>query len=282
MAVRPSQIRAVRVLLAFACGMLLTLATPPLLARADYRGPDENPDQAFGPLAGGTNYSASVSGEDQDWFYYYVKNDGATLHWTVTNQTTLLNCLPLGIYYCNIYATLIGPDGKQLGGEGSSAGTSGVGPDSTQNIDWKYDQPGKYYIAIVGDGDTLNYQFSVTPASALTSTPPSGVGRSGRSGSQALHLSAHRSGRDVNVTLETPSAGAHVIGKLILPTGAVAGRESVRHLPKGRVQLPIPLRKKAWAMLKSKKHLTLTLNVTVSLPGGHLIQGTRAVSLRYH
>jgi hypothetical protein len=280
MAVRAHALRTVRTLLALACGTLLFLAAPPLLARADYRGPDENASQAFGPIAGATNYAASVSGEDQDWFYYYVKNDGATLHWTVTNQTHLLNCNPTS-GFCNIYATLIGPDGKQLGGEGSSAGTSGVGPDSTQTIDWKYDQPGKYYVAIVGDGNPLNYQFSVTPASALTNKAPSGIGGGGSSGSQTLHLSAHRRGRDVNVTLQTPSAGAHVIGKLILPSGAVAGRKSIRHQPKGRVQLSIPLSNKAWATLKSKKHLKLTLNVTVSLPGGHLIQGTRTVSLRY-
>jgi hypothetical protein len=147
------------------CLSLVYLATASVLARADYQGPDENASQAYGPITSGANYSASVSGDDQDWFSYDVPTAGTKLHWTVSNQNAIADCNPNGIYYCNLYATLIGPDGKQLGGDNSSAGTSGVGPGTTQTIDWTYDQPGRYYVALIGDGDTLSYRFNFTSAS---------------------------------------------------------------------------------------------------------------------
>jgi hypothetical protein len=287
MATRTRAIRAARILLALGCLSLLYLGTTPWLARADYQGPDDTMSQAFGPISGGMNYSASVSGDDQDWFYYYVPTAGTTLHWTVSNKNAITNCNPNGIYYCSLYATLIGPDGKQLGGDNSSAGTYGVAPGTTQTVDWKYDQPGRYYVAVVGDGDSLTYQFNVTPASGLSSSPPSGASDGGAGGgpttisARSLHLKAARRARNVVVTLTSPSSGGRVTGKLTMKDGTSAGRKTRRNLPSGRVTFAIRLSSRAWSALKSRRHLALKLSITLSLPDGRVGRVSRSVALSY-
>src|SRR5437588_11150846 len=169
--VRP---RSILVVLVAAIGIslgLAALATRP--ARADYQGPDENASQAYGPIQGAHTYSAMLNNsgsnpDDQDWYYFYVPTAGDNLHFTIKNSSSA--CTPnRQSYYCHVYATLEDSSGNQVGGSNSSAGTSGALPGQTQSIDWTFSSPGKYYIAFIGDGDQLNYQFSVTPACGVSS-----------------------------------------------------------------------------------------------------------------
>jgi hypothetical protein len=243
-------------------------------ARADYQGPDENTSQAYGPLRGDYTYAATVQGSDQDWYYFYVPAAGDHLHWTVSNTTAVTACPP-SPFACNVYATLEDSNGQQVGGGNSSAGTSGVMPQSTQSIDWTFDAPGKYYLAVIGDGDQLSYQFSVTPASGLSNTPPGGGGAG-----SSLRLKAKQQGRDVDISLVVPSSGARLDASLY--TGAnrtlqAAGQLRRTQLPQGTVHDAIELNSRAWTALKKYHRLTLTLRVALTLRSGRVLHGSEKV-----
>jgi hypothetical protein len=277
----PSRVRWM-VLLAL---LLMTAATLVLAiqrARADYQGPDENRSQAFGPLQGAHSYSAMLNNsgsnpDDQDWYYFYVPAAGDKLHWSVSNTTAATACKPYGIYYCNVYATLEDSKG-QVGGSNSTAGTSGVGPGQTQSINWTFSSPGKYYIAFIGDGDQLSYQFSVTPASGVSSTPPGG------GGTPSLHLKAHQHRRFVDFSLVVPSAGASLVASLYRGTGSnrrLVGRLQRTSLPKGAFSGAIRLKSGAWSLLKQRHRLTVHLSVVVRPKSGTALRASKKLVLKH-
>jgi hypothetical protein len=238
--------------------------------------------QAYGPLQGALTYSATLNQgggnpDDQDWYYFYVPAVGDKLHWTVSNTTALTGCTPLGPNYCNVYGTLVDSGGKQVGGDGSSAGTSGVGPSSTQSIDWTFKTPGKYYLAVVGDGDQLSYRFSVTPACGVSSTP-SGAG-AGTTGSSLL-LRAHQRGRDVDVSLVVPSCGGPLGARLYTGAGRslqTAGGKTLSHIAGGSVHFAIRLNSRAWTALEQQHRLTLTLRSALTLQNGKIVRASEKV-----
>jgi hypothetical protein len=265
--------RALALLALFAAAMAWVALTP-RAARADYRGPDENMSQAYGPLRGDFTYAATLqSGNDQDWYYFYVPAAGDQLHWTVSNTTPLTGCTG-GIYACNVYATLEDSTGHQVGGGDSSAGTSGVMPSTTQTIDWTFDAPGKYYLAVIGDGGQLSYQFSVTPASGLSSTAPAGGGGS------SLHLKSKQRGRDVDASLVVPSAGTRLDARLYTGAGRAqqtAGQTVLAHLAKGTVHFTISLNSRAWSALKRHHRLTLTERIALTPRSGKVVHASQKV-----
>jgi hypothetical protein len=276
---RTARLAGVLMLLSALAAALASLTLATRAARADYQGPDENTNEAYGPLRGDYSYSATLqSANDQDWYYFYVPAAGDKLHWTVANTTPVTGCNS-GIYSCSVYATLEDSNGQQVGGADSSAGTSGVAPTTTQNIDWTFDAPGKYYLAVIGDSGQLSYQFSVTPASGLSSTAPGGGGRS-----SALHLKAHQSGRDVEISLVVPTPGARLDAGLYTGAGhslRTAGLLRRAHLPRGTVKYAIELSSRAWTAAKKHHRLTLTLRVVLTMSTGAVEHATEKVVVTY-
>ena len=267
---------------AVACMLTLgALAFGTHAVHADYQGPDENTSQAYGPLQGGYTYTATLNQggsnpNDQDWYYYYVPTAGDRLHWTVSNTNSLSACPP---YQCNVYATLEDSNGQQLGGGGSSAGTSGAAPGMTQTIDWTFQSPGKYYIAFVGDGPRIGYKFSVTPASGVSGSLPGSGG-----GSSSLNLRAHQAGRDVDFSLVVPSGGGSVDATLFATLGRssfLAGSLHASHVQAGARHYAIRLDKRAWTALKKHHRLSVTLRVTSTPPGGQRLHASRTLVLTH-
>lgn len=257
--------------------VLLTLATAS--TRADYQGPDENTSEAYGPLQGDHTYAATLKpgGSDQDWYYFYVAAAGDKLHWTVSNTTTETGCTPYGPYYCNVYATLEDSMGQQLGGSNSSAGTSGVGPGTSQNIDWTFTSPGKYYIALIGDGDQLSYQFSVTPASDISSS------LQGSGGTPTLGLRAHQARRDLDFSITAPSGGGRLDAVLSVRIGGASSRAGSVHrsyVASGAAHYVIRLSNRVWTRLAKRHHLTFTLRVTLTPASGATLRASRTIVLR--
>jgi hypothetical protein len=271
--------RALPALIAATLAVLWVSAFAATAARADYQGPDENASQAYGPLKGSSTYLATLnqsggSPDDQDWYYYYVPTAGDHLHWTVSNTNAATACLP---YQCNVYATLEDSNSQQLGGNNSSAGTSGVGPGQTQTIDWTFQTPGKYYVAFVGDGPRISYQFSVTPASGLSTTPPGAP-------KPSLHLSWHQRGRDVDISLRSPSSGARLDARLYTGAGRTlkgAGELRRNQVPKGTDHYAIGLNSRAWSALKTRHRLTLTLRVTLTASAGVILRASQKVVMTH-
>jgi hypothetical protein len=267
---------------------LLACGAGSRIARADYRGPDENTSQAYGPLEGGSTYSAELNNngsnpDDQDWYYFYVPRAGEQLNWTVSNTTATSACAPYGPYaYCDVWATLEDSSGHQLGGDSSSAGTSGVGPGTTQHIEWTFTSPGKYFIAFIGGGDQLSYQFSVSPADGVSSSPPrSGTTPSGTTPS--LALAAHRARRFVDFSVSVPAGGGSLAARLYELAGGRrlrAGSLSRRHVGAGRRHYALELNASAWRVLRRRGRLTVVLDVALTETNGSRLRAARTLRLR--
>jgi hypothetical protein len=253
---------------------LAALATQP--ARADYQGPDENASEAFGPIQGGHVYSAMLNNngsnpDDQDWYLFYVPAAGDHLHFTIKNSSSTCTPHPQS-YYCHVYATLEDSSGNQVGGSNSSAGTPGALPGQTQYINWTFTSPGKYYIAFIGDGDQLNYQFSVTPACGVSSTPAF----------PPLNLTAHQQRRNVDIGLTSPCGGSKLVAHLYAGAGSaryVAGTLGRTGVPKGEVHYAIRLNSRAWNALGSHHRLTVAVRVVLTLSSGQVLHGSRKLVL---
>jgi hypothetical protein len=162
----------------------LVVATLPVAgASADVAGPDDSIAEAFGPLAADTLYSGRFKSEtDVDYLSFDVARAGQTLHFDVAN--TVRNCASVNLTGCPLYATLLDGEGRQLGGEGSSAGTGAVTEDASRDaIDWTFDAPGRYFVAMDSDGDRPTYGLQyrvVAPAAGgapgTTGPPPAATG----------------------------------------------------------------------------------------------------------
>lgn len=244
-------------------------------ARADYQGPDENASQANGPIQGAHTYSAVLNNsgsnpDDQDWYSFYVPAAGDHLHFTIKNSSSACTPHPQS-YYCHVYATLEDSSSQQVGGSNSSAGTSGALPGQTQFIDWTFSSPGKYYIAFIGDGDQLNYQFSVTPACGVSSTPSL----------PPINLTAHQQRRNVDIGLSNPCAGSKLLARVYTGQGYLAGTLRRSALPKGEAQYAIPLNSRAWTALKKHHHLRVAVRVALTLSSGQVMHGSQKLRLTH-
>jgi hypothetical protein len=146
---------------------LVVALLPAAFAAADVAGPDDSIDQAYGPLVSDTSYSGTFKSEtDVDYLAFDVAKAPQTLHFDVTN--TVSGCMSVNLTGCPIYATLVTAAGQQVGGEGSSAGTAAVPEGSSDVIDWTFDAPGRYFVAMDSDGDgpTYTLRYRVVPPAA--------------------------------------------------------------------------------------------------------------------
>jgi hypothetical protein len=246
------------------CAAWLAVAAAP--ARADLFGPDDSVATAQGPLLGGTNYDGRLkSGSDLDHLFFYVARPGVTLRFTVTN--TLRSCSPAGENYCPLWATLLDTSARQLGGEGSGAGTGQVTFGESQDITWTFLQTGKHIIVLEGQGDLVSYRLRIDPANGLSATPPP----------FARLLPLVRSLR-----FPLPQRGIVVRGRMglrrvarrtevVLTARASRGRPAFRaggsvrrNLGPGTVDLRAPLSATGRAALRRRGTLPLTVTVNVT------------------
>jgi hypothetical protein len=271
--------RAILLALLMAIGISLGLvALAAQRAGADFQGPDENASEAFGPIQGAHTYSAMLNNngsnpDDQDWYFFYVPAAGDHLHFTIKNSSPKCTPHPQS-YYCHVYATLENSSGNQVGGSNSSAGTSGALPGQTQYINWTFTSPGKYYIAFIGDGDQLNYRFSVTPACGVSSRPSF----------PPLDLTAHQQRRNVDISLTNPCAGSKLLAHLYAGTGSsryVAGTLQRSGIPKGDVHHAIQLDSRAWKALKKRHRLRVAVQVVLTLSSGQVLRGSHKLLLTH-
>jgi hypothetical protein len=138
----------------------LVLAAP---APADVAGPDDSLSQAYGPLQPGVSVSGKfVRPDDVDYLKFDITARNTAVHFTVTNTVDSCNSAdgPIG---CAVWGTLIDGQQRQLGGEGSSAGTAEVDARKTDVIDWTIADPGTYYLAMDSGGSFPSYRVRLSP-----------------------------------------------------------------------------------------------------------------------
>jgi hypothetical protein len=277
---RPLTLAVVALALAWAAGP----------ARADVSGlgPGDSLGDPAGPMQMGLEYSGAFkSDHDLDHVLFSVANPGSTLQFVITN--TYGGCAPDN--YCPIWGTLLDTAGRQLGGEGSGAGTGPVGPQTSDSIVWTFPAAGNYILVLEGNGDLATYRFR-----ADVTSPGGGEGGGGGSGGGGsssppqitrLHSGGRQRGTAVRALLTLRPAASRVTASLVADGRRFGRSRAVRvgylrqaALGPGAVSLRVPLFahvRRAMARLKS---LRVTLVVTVMRRGSRPIVLRLAVLLK--
>ena len=280
---RPLTLAVVALALAWAAGP----------ARADVSGlgPGDSLGDPAGPMQMGLEYSGAFkSDHDLDHVLFSVANPGSTLQFVITN--TYGGCAPDN--YCPIWGTLLDTAGRQLGGEGSGAGTGPVGPQTSDSIVWTFPAAGNYILVLEGNGDLATYRFRAD----VTSPGGGGGGEGGGGGSGGggsssppqitrLHSGGRQRGTAVRALLTLRPAASRVTASLVADGRRFGRSRAVRvgylrqgALGPGAVSLRVPLFahvRRAMARLKS---LRVTLVVTVMRRGSRPIVLRLAVLLK--
>jgi hypothetical protein len=267
----------------------LTLAWTAAPARADVSGlgPGDSLGDPAGPMQTGVQYSGAFKrSDDIDYVLFSVATPGTTLRFIVTN--TYDGCATND--YCPIWGTLLDTVGRQLGGEGSQAGTGPVGPGTSDSIVWTFPSAGNYILALEGNGDRATYQFRAdeVPGGGAGGGSPGNGGLPAPRPITSLRAVGRQRGTAATARLTLRPAASSVHADL-LADGRRFGRSSgpvrVGYLVRGRlgpgaVSLRVPLFahvRRAMARLKS---LRVSLVVTVSRRGSRSIVLHRAVLLK--
>jgi hypothetical protein len=132
------------------------VAGPGVLPAQPTSEPNENDGQAFGPLAGGTSYAASIDTQnDQDWFYFYAA--GVTpFDLAITRLTG--GCTPsLSLY--------------RDSGQTQSIDGAYPSENTTDHIVYT-PTAGKYVIGVSATCAGASYRLQLDPASAISLLAP--------------------------------------------------------------------------------------------------------------
>jgi hypothetical protein len=287
---------------AIVAGGLLLCAAP---APADVSGPDDSIDTAFGPLLPDTSYAGRfVSEGDVDYLAFDVARAGIRLHFDVTN--TVAPCTSLEFTGCPVHGTLLDGTAQQLGGEESGAGTGPVTDASPSDvIDWTFDAPGRYYLAMDSGGDEPSYAVAYhevppdPPSTGASTGAPGAGGSSAGGGSPAPGrpkppAAAADGGRAITALRATPaednravrvrvSLGTALRALTVRLEDPAARTVAVRRRgPLAAGTLTLTLRPDATAQRSLTRHGTarLRVRVTATPTSGRTQTARRAVRLR--
>jgi hypothetical protein len=260
-------------------------------ARADVSGlgPGDSLGDPAGPMQMGVQYSGDFKrSDDIDYVLFSVATAGSTLRFVVTN--TYRGC-PADDY-CPIWGTLLDTAGRQLGGEGSAAGTGPVGPGTSDSIAWTFPAAGNYIIALEGNGDLATYEFRAD----ATTGDGAGGGGGGNGGSggpsppppiTSLSAAGLQRGSTVRARVTLRPAATAVTASLVAD-GRRFGRSGpvrVGYLRRGRlgpgaIWLRVPLFAHVQRAMSRLKSLRVRLVVTVTRRGSPSLALRRAVLLK--
>lgn len=145
-----------RRLLAVGIGIAAAFAALPSMALGAPYEPNDSRAQAYGPLTGGTTYTAeSENSLDDDWYYFYVNNQ-RQIEIQTDSETD-----------CFFPVSLHDADGNQLMYAYRSKG-------KTHYIRYTAPSAGLYYLKEPGR-EGCKYSFKINPADAVTTNPPGTV-----------------------------------------------------------------------------------------------------------
>lgn len=256
---RPAALKA---LLAVLC----VLAASALPAQADLVAPDDSFATAYGPLSFSTTYSGALkNSDDLDYEFFNVPKAGQALRFTVRNN---FSCPGKGKDKapCPLYATLLDKNEKQVGGEGSSAGTGAVQAGTTQYIDWVFAEAGRYVIVLESGSNAINYSLRIDP---VASGPPI----------KSLRVPSSQRGTAVRGRVVFGRAIAQLRTDLLGPGGRLYGRVVRRGLAARGYALKVSLNSRGRAALAKSGKLRLVLRVVAKPETGSTKTLTRRVIL---
>ncbi|MGN6190497.1 MAG: hypothetical protein ACTHOE_16525 [Conexibacter sp.] len=130
---------------------------PGVIAPSATGEPNEFPDQAFGPLAGGTPYAGSIDTQnDEDWFYFFTGGASA-LDISLTGTSDV----------CTPDAALYAADQPS-----DSLASATVDTNQTSHMTYTATGPEKFLIKVDDYCTGGTYQLRVDPATAIVSALP--------------------------------------------------------------------------------------------------------------
>jgi hypothetical protein len=252
------------------------------LAIADVAGPDDSLGTAYGPIQAGSPVDGAFTpSETVDYIKFVVDTSGESLHFSVQNTTG--SCTSTSELPCPVWGTLLDGNAQQLGGEGSTAGTGEVDQGAGDVIDWTFDQPGTYYLAMDSAGDNPSYavQYVVVPAPSGTPAPSTGLLPRALEG---LTVSSPQRGVVVRARVRIGRPLKRLDARLLVRRGPSATLTTIGHTvahdePAGHVTLAIALTRSGRAMLARSHHLRLELQISAIPQTGAMAQLLRNIVL---
>jgi hypothetical protein len=147
-----------RLWLTLGMGAIAAMVVPGVAGANPAYEPNDGIHQAFGPLATGTNYDATISSNtDDDWYIAYVSGAGV-LDLALTNTDDASNSA--------VFLTLRDQDGKELNSITSSE-------NQTRNLTYTTPGPGHYYAVVESSNPANAYRLQAS--GPLTSGPRPGA-----------------------------------------------------------------------------------------------------------
>jgi hypothetical protein len=225
-----------------------------------------------GPIRTGVSYTGTFKrSDDLDHVLFSVAQGGARVRFTISN--TFTGC-PRGDP-CPIWGTLLDTAGRQLGGEGSQAGTGPVAVGDSERVEWTFPQAGNYILVLEGNGDLSSYRFRADPADGASPAPVTRLTAAGRQRATAARARLTLTPAASSVTASLSASGR--------PFGR-SGRVRVGYLRRGRsgpgaVSLRVPLFAHVRRALVRLGSLRVTLVVTVRRSGSPPVERRTSVLL---
>jgi hypothetical protein len=232
-------------------------AAAPAHADVTGLGAGDSLGSPVGPISTGASYTGTFTRpDDLDHVLFSVAQANATLRFTISN--TFTGC-PRG-NPCPIWGTLLDTAGRQLGGEGSTAGTGPVAVGDSERVVWTFPQAGNYILVLEGNGDLSSYRFRADGAAPAAVTRLTAAARQRATAARA-RLTLTPAASSVTASL---SASGRPFGR--------SGRVRVGYLRRGRsgpgaVALRVPLFAHVRRALSRLGSLRVTLVVTVRRSG---------------
>lgn len=249
-------------LLVLVCALLLGAAP----AQADLFGPDDTFATAAGPLSFSTTYSGRLkSAEDLDYEFFNITKAGQTLRIPVTNTFSCPG-KPRDRTPCPLYATLLTRFEKQVGGEGSSAGTGAVDAGTTQYINWTFAEAGRYVIVLESGSNPVSYRFRLDPVAAGPTI-------------KSLTVPSSQRGSAVRGRVVFGRAIDRLRADVVGPGGRLFGRVVRRGLAARGYALKVALNSRGRAALAKSGRIRVVLRVVATPETGSTRTLTRRVVL---
>lgn len=234
-------------------------------ATANVNGTQANSIGTAYPTTPRTIYSGDFQTQTEtEYLSFQVTRVNQRFHFDVSNTTT--HCTnPSSLTPCPVFATLVTAAGQQVGGEGSSAGTSEVDAGRSDVIDWTFRTTGTYYVAVDSSGDFPTFTV------AYTRTDPPVIA--------SLTARSPQYGKVVKGVVRLGRAVRRVDARLLYGTQTI-GRRILRDLRSGRHTVYIKLNRAGRVLLSDKQRLRLRLKVTVTPRAGHVATRSLRVTLK--
>jgi uncharacterized cupredoxin-like copper-binding protein len=240
------------------------LLAVPAIALANVNGQTANSQASAFPMTAGVTYSGDFQSQTEtEYLSFQVPRAGTSLHFVLRNTTG--SCVnPSSETPCPVFGTLIDAHGQQVGGEGSSAGTSRIDAGKSGVIDWTFTQAGTYWVAVDSSGDFPTFSISYRDVTKVLTS---------------LIARSTQRGTAVRAVAKVGRPCKRIVARLVRGS-ATLGKSVLRNVRTGRVPIKVPLNRAGRSLLARNHKLRLKLVVVATPTTGSSQTRSRTVTLK--